>query len=106
MGREDRRVRTGGTRQAVSAALILAVGLFFLPALVVRGEPVYQRAGAGELPNGELALPIAPMPPAEAAGARDRGRAVRLQTKEGDVVELTMADYLWGVVAEIGRAHV
>ena len=47
-------------------------------------------------PNGELA-PSAE--PSVQTGARDKGRTVRLQTKEGPVVELTMADYLWGVVA-------
>ena len=97
MARDDRR-RGGGGRQIVSAALLLTVVLFFLPALVVRGEPVYRRDGVAELPNGEGGLPIAPAP-APAGEGRDKGRTVRLLTKEGEVLELTMAEYLWGVVA-------
>ena len=34
-----------------------------------------------------------------AGEGRDKGRTVRLLTKEGEVLELTMAEYLWGVVA-------
>ena len=94
------REKTGsGARQIVSAALLLTAALFFLPALVVRGEPVYRRGGVTELPGGESSLPIDRAPAAVTAGVRDRGRAVRLLTREGDVVDLTMADYLWGVVA-------
>ena len=94
------RERTGGgARQIVSAALLLAVALFFLPALAVRGEPVYRRGGESDLSVGESVLPIDRTPTATAAGVRDRGRAVRLLKREGGVVELTMADYLWGVVA-------
>jgi len=98
--REDGRKELGlGARQVVSAALILTVILFFLPALVVRGEPVYQRGDTVELPDGESALPIDRAPSASTAGTRDRGRVVRLLTREGDVVELSMAEYIWGVVA-------
>ena len=89
----------GGARQIVSAALLLTLVLFFLPVLVVRGEPVYRRSSVDDLSNGESVLPIDRTPTAITAGVRDRGRAVRLLTKEGGVVELTMADYLWGVVA-------
>lgn len=88
-----------GKRQVVSTALLLTVALFFLPALIIRGEPVYRQTGVGDLPDGESTLPIDRTPTAGVAGARDKGRAVRLQTKEGGVVELTMEEYLWGVVA-------
>ena len=100
MTRDDKgtgAVRSG--RQVVSAALALTVILFFLPALVVRQEPVYRRPGTGELPNGEAVLPIDRVPEGVQAGGRDRGRAVRLLDKEGQVREMTMEDYLWGVVA-------
>lgn len=97
MAREDKR--NGGIRQVVGAALILTVVLFFLPALIVRGEPAYQREDVADLPGGESVLPVDPGAAAVPTGARDKGRAVRLQTKEGGVVELAMADYLWGVVA-------
>ena len=85
--------------QIVSTALLLVVILFSLPILAVRGEPVYQRKNAVDLPAGESTLPIDRTPSAVTAGARDRGRPVRLLTREGEIVELTMADYLWGVVA-------
>ena len=98
--REENRQELGlGIRQIVSAALIAMVALFFLPAAVLRGEPVYQREDTVQLPNGEAALPIDRTPEASPTGVRDKGRAVRLLTKEGAVAELTMADYLWGVVA-------
>ena len=95
----DGKKTGGGRRQIVSAALLLTVALFFLPALVVWGEPVYQRSEVGDLPGGESALPINRTPSVMTTGTRDKGRAVRLQTKEGEVVELTMEEYLWGVVA-------
>ena len=98
MVRGDKRDH-GGTRQLVTTALLLTVVLLFLPALAVRGEPIYRRTDAAGLPAGESVPPIAPPSAAAPAGTRDRGRAVRLLTKEGTVEELTMADYLWGVVA-------
>ena len=86
-------------RRVISTALLLTAVLFFLPALVIRGEPVHQPGDTVELPNGEAALPIDRSPSARSAGPRDRGRTVRLLTREGDIQEMTMADYLWGVVA-------
>ena len=100
MARDSKGKRSGqGVRQPENAALLLTLVLFFLPALVVRGEPVYQRTDVVELPNGESVLPLDPTPSASPAGSRDKGRVVRLQTREGEITELTMAEYLWGVVA-------
>ena len=93
----DSKIFTGGARQAVSAALLLTAALFLLPALVIRGDPVYQRAEDSIPPAGESAS--SGSQPASPTGARDRGRTVRLLTKEGNTLELTMSDYLWGVVA-------
>ena len=95
---KENHARQGG-RQIVSAALILAAALFMLPALLVRGEPVYQRTDPVDLPNGESARPEDQVQSAAPAGGRDKGRAVRLLTKEGEVLELSMDEYLWGVVA-------
>ena len=96
MARENRgRFWDRGTGQIASAALLLAAVLFVLPGLLVRGEPVYRTPETGELPGGEKAPASSALP----TGVRDRGKAVRLQTKEGPIVELNMADYLWGVVA-------
>ena len=74
----------------------MVLTVFFLPALVVRGQPLYGReseggqAGTQESQTGQSAQP---------AASRDRGRAVRLQMEDGTIQEMTMADYLWGVVA-------
>ena len=95
---KENHARQGG-RQIVSAALILAAALFMLPALLVRGEPVYQRTDPVDLPNGESARPEDQVQSAAPAGGRDKGRAVRLLTKEGEMLELSMDEYLWGVVA-------
>lgn len=96
MGKDGAGLRQG-IRQTVSAALVLAAAVFFLPALVVHKEPVYQRPEAAE--DGQAVLPIDRAPSAVSAGKRDKGRTVRLLTKEGENIELSMADYLWGVVA-------
>ena len=96
-----RQREKGGTveqelRQGVAAALIMVLTVFFLPALVVRGQPLYGgeseggQAGTQENQAGQSAQP---------AASRDRGRAVRLQMEDGTIQEMTMADYLWGVVA-------
>ena len=83
-------------RQGVAAALIMVLTVFFLPALVVRGQPLYGgeseggQAGTQESQTAQSAQP---------AAGRDRGRAVRLQMEDGTIQEMTMADYLWGVVA-------
>ena len=98
MARENRgRVWVRGTGRIVSAALLLAAVLFVLPTALVRGEPVYRPPETGDLPGGENAPPDSSS--ALPTGVRDKGKTVRLQTKEGPIVELTMADYLWGVVA-------
>ena len=82
-----------GTRQVVAAALALVVVTFLLPAAAVPGQPLYQGEGEEEL-LGEL-----PIDRLVQTSARDKGRTVRLLEKDGTVSELTMADYLWGVVA-------
>ena len=87
-----------GTRRAVAVALLLVIGLFFLPLLIPRGEPLYAPGDpdSSAAPSDSSDSSAQPLP---TSGAKDRGRAVRLQTGDGQVVELTMADYLWGVVA-------
>ena len=85
-----------GSRQVAGAALALSALLLLLPALALRGEPLYSGGEAGE-GAGQAAPPQEQS--LQTAGARDRGRAVRLELADGTVEELTMADYLWGVVA-------
>lgn len=86
-----------GFRQVGRAALAMVGVLTLLPALMLAGEPVVHGGGDEVLTPPEAALPIDR--PVQTAAARDKGRAVRLQKKDGTVEELTMADYLWGVVA-------
>ena len=85
-----------GTRQTAAAALTLAAALLVMPALILRGEPLYQ-GGTGGLEGEPATLPLDQA--ARTVGAKDKGRAVRLELEDGTVEELTMADYLWGVVA-------
>ena len=83
-------------RPVVTVALLLAAVLFFLPLLALGEQPVYQRSEEIETQE-EATLPIDRA--ITTASARDKGRAVRLKTDDGQVVELTMDEYLWGVVA-------
>ncbi len=88
-------MRQSGARQAAAAGLALALGLFFLPgAAVERLEPEQEEKPAATLPidRKPTAVPAA-------GGSRDRGRVVRLARQDGSVEELTMEEYLWGVVA-------
>ncbi len=98
-----RRTRVGffgvlGVRQVVAAGLVLVTVLFFLPAAVVSGTPAYGQGGqSAAQTEPEAMLPIDRA--VQTTASKDRGRAVRLQKTDGTIEELTMADYLWGVVA-------
>ena len=82
-------------RQVVAAALLSVGVLFCLPGILIRGDPLYQGSEVVESlpPSGDAASG------GVQAASRDRGRAVRLQMDDGTIRELSMADYLWGVVA-------
>ena len=89
--RRERVIDMSAGRRASAAGLLLAGVLFFMPGLLVgRMEPA-------------SALPLKALSSSEAVptvgGSRDRGKVVRLAHKDGGVEELTMEDYLWGVVA-------
>ena len=93
--REGRRQRVAmdmsAGRQASAVGLMLALVLFLMPGLLVSQMEV------------DAALPADPSANAEVVsatgGSRDRGKVGRLAHKDGSVEELTMEDYLWGVVA-------
>ena len=87
---------TPGLRQVAVASLGAAAVLFFLPAALLPGPPLYQPAAE---PASLSAVPLIPHQEAEPLPDKDRGRAVRLKMENGTVEELTMAEYLWGVVA-------
>ena len=81
------KIWLGRSLRQVGAAALLSVGvLFCLPGILIRGDPLYQ--GSEVAASGGVQ-----------AASRDRGRAVRLQMDDGTIRELSMADYLWGVVA-------
>lgn len=80
-------------RLTAGAGLALTAALFLLPLLTVRGEG----GAAGETENTPLTA-VAPEGQTTRA-ARDRGHIVKLLQPDGTVEELTMADYLFGVVA-------
>ena len=73
---------------------MLSAALFFLPLLT---------AGGGLSPQEQEELPSATLPidraVQTAAGERDKNRMVKLLQEDGTVAELTMSDYLFGVVA-------
>lgn len=97
-----RRTRVGffgvlGGRQVAGAALVMVLLLTLAPAALLSGEPLYQRLGEPPLMDGVEQSLDAPESPT--SSPRDRGRAVRLKKTDGTVEELTMEDYLWGVVA-------
>lgn len=94
-GRRERTRPLEGARQAAAAGMILVLGLFLLPGILV-GQ--MQAEGAG-LPQATLPIDRKPTAAVTTGGSRDRGRIVRLARQDGTVEELTMEDYLWGVVA-------
>ena len=97
MGAERKKTGSGAGSAVRGAAAALAVTglLFLLPGLLVPGPEAKgdgQTVVSGErAPSGTTT--------AVQTGKRDGGRTVRLLKKDGTVEELTMADYLWGVVA-------
>ena len=100
MAYRDRRRDSGnrGTgspvRRAAGTGLILSVVLFLLPLLTV--PPPGSEEAAEELPTGTLPIHRAAQ---TASGERDKSRMVKLQQADGTVAELSMSDYLFGVVA-------
>ena len=89
--REEAAVRSGA-RHAMGTGLVLTFVLFLLPAVLVGQMPVEEDA----LPSDQSAAPEAVE---TVGGSRDRGKVVRLARQDGSVEELTLEDYLWGVVA-------
>ena len=83
-------------KRVMAAAAALVLALFFLPVLMVDGP-----GGAPE-ENPPLILPATPAPARAAGGPRadaDRAVTVRVSMEDGEVVEMTMEDYLWSVTA-------
>ena len=92
--RQRRETGTGwNARRTAGLGLILAVVVFFLPLLTVGGEPVLGLAQQGEGGGAAQGESV------ETQAAKDRGKVVKLLQEDGTVIELTMEDYLFGVVA-------
>ena len=94
------------TRQVAAAGLFLTLVLTLLPGAVIRGEEVRASPdtevhtdgdGVPWEPPADESVPTAAS--AASVGTRDRGRAVRLKKQDGTIADLTMDQYLWGVVA-------
>lgn len=77
-------------RNIAVAWLLLAI-TFLLPVLLIQGEPLSGKGG----PGAELL----PLYQTGTAGRTDEGWQVSLLLEDGSVERLTLADYLWGVVA-------
>ena len=84
-------------RRAAVVGLGLLALLFLLPLLFLGSEG--EKADTPE-PTGTLPLDrtVVSPPPAEGTGA-DETTSIRVKLSDGTVTEMTMADYLWRVVA-------
>lgn len=77
------------------AAVLIA---FFLAGLQA-GNPLPKAETPPSDPVPDSSAAPLPAEPTQQTGRWDRGRAVRLARADGSVEELSMAEYLWGVVA-------
>jgi stage II sporulation protein D len=82
-------------KHIVAAALSAVLILFLIPLLAFGGA----QAGAAPSPMATLPPDPGPAATAPAAAQRDAQRTVHVLLEGDQVVELTMADYLKGVVA-------
>lgn len=83
-------------QRTLGTAAGMAALAFLLPALCFGGRA--QAGGEEELPQVSQPAVLAPIPSAETETV-DGGVTVRLLGTDGTVRELTLDDYLWGVVA-------
>ena len=84
-------------RVVVTAALLL-LSLFLLPVLLLDSpEAEVEESRVGVLPT--LPSPAATPKPTPAEMGEDAQTTLRVAMEDGSVTEMTMADYLWSVVA-------
>lgn len=97
-GRRERSAAGTGSpvRRTAGTALALTGLLFLLPLFTVPGPESGTGEGGEELPTGTLPIDRAVQ---TQSGERDKGRMVKLLLADGTVAELSMSDYLFGVVA-------
>ena len=78
-------------RRNIVLGWLLLLLTFLLPVLLLRGQSL----GAG----GERPAELLPMHQVEPVGERDGQRQVALLREDGTVEQLSLGEYLWGVVA-------
>lgn len=78
-------------KRNIAVAWLLLLIIFLLPVLLIQGEPLAGQTGeeTGLLPLHQPGT----------AGELDEKQTVSLLLEDGSVEELTLADYLWGVLA-------
>ncbi len=96
-------MRNEDSRRAMRApfltGLALGAALLLLPLAALGNAPA---AAQPQSSPGLLTLPAVPTPAAEpipSPGMQDGSQSLRVLGRDGQVSEMTMADYLWGVVA-------
>ena len=82
-------------RRALAVGLAAVLLLFLPPLLLLEEEPEEIRPS----PTPEATLPVVEPPRATPVAGWDEGQTLRFLNGNGEVDELTMAEYLWGVVA-------
>ncbi len=86
-------------RQVVAVALALLLLIFLMPLLFFHGERPLSAPGASPSPSVSLPIGHTVVTPPPAGEKGDKARTVRVKLADGSVREMTMADYLWRVVA-------
>lgn len=83
-------------KRVIAAAVVLLLVLFLLPVLIV------ERPAGSSAEETPMILPATPTPAGTAepmVSGKDGQTPVRVLLEDGQVTEMTMADYLWSVVA-------
>lgn len=78
-------------KRNIAVAWLLVLLTFLLPVILIRGQPLAEER--------EEKAQLLPMHQAGAAQGVDGQRQVALLLEDGRVEKMTLADYLWGVVA-------
>ncbi|SBV91576.1 Stage II sporulation protein D [uncultured Eubacteriales bacterium] len=88
-----------GMRQVVAVALALLLLLFLMPLLFFRGERSFAEPEVTPSPTATLPIGHTVVSPSPTGEKEDKDRMVRVKLADGTVREMSMADYLWRVVA-------
>lgn len=97
MVKQDKRRQGTWSGRAVLVGVALLALFFLLPLLLLPREEEPRSTPAP--PEPTATLPLMEPPAVEPARGWDGGQTLRLLKTDGTVEELTMGEYLWGVVA-------